>query len=169
MSVSAGSWIMRGKWWHHCARQSTAATESLPTSQNAQRYLAKISGPLLDRIDLHVEVPAVVFKEMRASEGGATSAEISARVGQARAIQRARGYYNAHIPVRLLRKLCLLDEAGERTLEMAVRRLSLSARAHDRILKVARTIADLGGVEAVTAKHLAEAVQYRSLDRDYWS
>jgi magnesium chelatase family protein len=90
------------------------------------------------------------------------------RVEQARALQRRRGFYNAHIPPRQLRKLCALDDAGERTLEMAVRRLGLSARAHDRILKVARTIADLDGQERIAAKHLAEAVQYRSLDRNYW-
>jgi magnesium chelatase family protein len=86
----------------------------------------------------------------------------------ARAIQQARGFYNARIPVRQLRKICALDDPGERTLEMAVRRMGLSARAHDRILKVARTIADLSSNESVTAKHLAEAVQYRSLDRNYW-
>jgi len=89
-------------------------------------------------------------------------------VERARAIQHERGYYNAQIPTRQLRKLCALDEAGERTLEMAVRRMGLSARAHDRILKVARTIADLDGEERVSAKYLAEAVQYRSLDRNYW-
>ncbi len=91
------------------------------------------------------------------------------RVERARSIQAARGYYNAHIPNSQLRRLTALDDAGERTLETAVRRLGLSARAHDRILKVARTIADLDGVEAVSAKHFAEAVQYRSLDRNYWS
>jgi magnesium chelatase family protein len=133
-----------------------------------QRYLGKISGPLLDRIDLHIEVPAVPFQELRAGDAGATSAEISARVNQARALQSARGFYNAHIPVRQLRKLCALDDAGERTLEMAVRRMGLSARAHDRMLKVAGTVADLDQSERVTAKHLAEAVQYRSLDRNYW-
>ena len=85
-----------------------------------------------------------------------------------REIQQRRGFYNALIPHRALRELCALDDAGERTLEMAVRRMSLSARAHDRILKVARTIADLGGAAQVTAKHVAEAVQYRSLDRNYW-
>ena len=111
----------------------------------------------------------MAFKEMRTSEAGASSAEIRARVEEARALQRARGYYNAHIPVRLLRRLCRLDEAGERTLELAIRRLGLSVRAHDRILKVARTIADLPPEQSVTAKHLAEAVQYRSLDRSYWS
>ena len=84
-------------------------------------------------------------------------------------MQHGRGFYNAHIPHRQLRKLAALDEAGERTLEMAVRRLGLSARAHDRILRVARTIADLAGGGAVSARHVAEAVQYRGLDRNYWS
>ena len=91
-----------------------------------------------------------------------------ARVERVRGVQHARGFYNSQIPVRQLRKICALDDAGERTLEMAVRRMGLSARAHDRILKVARTIADLDGSDRVTAKHLAEAVQYRSLDRNYW-
>jgi magnesium chelatase family protein len=90
------------------------------------------------------------------------------RVQAARGTQQRRGFSNAQIPTSLLSKLCVLDEAGERTLEIAVRRMSLSARAHDRILKVARTIADLDNAERVTAKHLAEAVQYRSLDRTYW-
>jgi magnesium chelatase family protein len=118
---------------------------------------------------LHVEVPAVAYKELRGADHGTTSAEMRARVEAARAIQRRRGFYNARIPARLLRNFCALDEAGERTLEMAVRRMGLSARAHDRILKAARTIADLDNSESVTAKHLAEAVQYRSLDRSYWS
>src|SRR5437870_1864589 len=104
-----------------------------------QRYLGKISGPLLDRIDLHIEVPAVPFQELRGSDTGSTSAEISARVLEARATQNARGSYNALIPHRQLRKLCALDDAAERTLEMAVRRMGLSARAHDRLLKVGRT------------------------------
>jgi magnesium chelatase family protein len=90
------------------------------------------------------------------------------RVAAAREKQRTRGFYNAHIPSKLLREYTALDESGERTLELAVRRMSFSARAHDRILKVARTVADLGGSEQVIAKHVAEAVQYRSLDRSYW-
>jgi magnesium chelatase family protein len=134
-----------------------------------QRYLSKISGPLLDRIDLHVEVPAVPYKELRANDQGAGSSEMRHRVEAARAIQQQRGFYNARIPSPQLRKLCALDEAGERTLEMAVRKMGLSARAHDRVLKVARTIADLGDSGPVLAKHVAEAVQYRSLDRSYWS
>ena len=91
------------------------------------------------------------------------------RVAAARAVQSARGFYNAHIPPNQFRKLCSLDPAGERTLEMAVRRMGLSARAHDRILKVARTIADLDHSPSVASKHLAEAIQYRSLDRNYWT
>jgi magnesium chelatase family protein len=152
-----------------CGFYGDSTRECRCTGAIIQRYLGKISGPLLDRIDLHIEVPAVPYKELRSNENGVTSAEMRERVERARSIQRARGFYNATMPSRHIRKLCLLDEAGERTLEMAVRRMSLSARAHDRILKVARTIADLGGSEQVSAKHVAEAVQYRSLDRNYWT
>ena len=135
------------------------------TGAMIQRYTGKLSGPLLDRIDLHVEVPAVPYKELRGRDDGVTSATIRERVCEARAIQRKRGYYNALIPAAQLRAFCGLDEVGERTLELAVRRLGLSARAHDRILKVARTVADLDHAPNISSKHLAEAVQYRSLDR----
>jgi magnesium chelatase family protein len=138
------------------------------TGAMIQRYLGKLSGPLLDRIDLHIEVPAVPYQELRGRDSGSSSASMRERVCAARERQRARGFYNAHIPVNQLRQLCELDDAGERTLELAVRRMGLSARAHDRILKVARTVADLDHSDRVTAKHLAEAVQYRSLDRNYW-
>jgi len=87
----------------------------------------------------------------------------------AREIQHARGYSNSRMPTRMIRKQCALDETGERTLEMAMRRMSLSARPHDRILKVARTVADLDGSGSIVAKHIAEAIQYRSLDRNYWN
>src|SRR5579884_2068363 len=151
-----------------CGFLGDTSKECRCTGAMIQRYIGKLSGPLLDRIDLHIEVPAVPYKELRSKDSGASSAEMRARVCNARQLQQQRGFYNAHIPPNLLRKLCALDDAGERTLEMAVRRLGLSARAHDRILKVARTIADLEGVETVSSKHLAEAVQYRSLDRNYW-
>jgi magnesium chelatase family protein len=139
------------------------------TGAQIQQYLGKISGPLLDRIDLHVEVPAVPFQALRTHQPAAPSSEIRHRVLAARALQHARGFVNADIPAGRLREFCPLDPPGERTLEMAVKRLALSARAHDRILKVARTIADLSASEQIQAKHVAEAVQYRSLDRSYWS
>ena len=152
-----------------CGFYSDPTRECRCTGAIIQRYLSKVSGPLLDRIDLHIEVPAVPYKELRGDGRGATSTEMAARVEGARAIQQRRGFYNALIPSRLLRGLCALDDAGERTLELAIRKMGLSARAHDRILKVARTIADLDRSERVAAKHLAEAVQYRSLDRNYWT
>jgi magnesium chelatase family protein len=139
------------------------------TPGQIQQYLGKISGPLLDRIDIHVEVPAVPYKELRGNSSAEPSSAIRARIERARAVQTARGYYNARMPVRMIRKQCELDDSGERTLEMAVRRMGLSARAHDRILKVARTLADLAESTGVSAKHVAEAVQYRSLDRNYWN
>ena len=152
-----------------CGFYGDAGRECRCTPAIIQRYLSKISGPLLDRIDIHVEVPAVPFKELRDSAPTESSAHIRARVERARALQHARGFYNSEMPAPLLRKLCALDDAGERTLEMAVRRMGLSARAHDRILKLARTIADLGESKTISAKHVAEAVQYRSLDRNYWN
>jgi magnesium chelatase family protein len=152
-----------------CGFYGDTTRECRCTPAIIQRYLGKISGPLLDRIDIHVEVPAVPYKELRGDQKSESSADIRARVEAARVIQQTRGFYNSRMPSRLIRKLCALDAAGERTLEMAVRRMSLSARAHDRLLKVARTIADLDTSEAISAKHIAEAVQYRSLDRNYWN
>ena len=152
-----------------CGFYGDTTRECRCTPGQIQQYLGKISGPLLDRIDIHVEVPAVPFKELRGDAQAESSDEIRARVERARAVQQSRGFYNARMPVRDIRKTCALDDAGERTLEMAVRRMSLSARAHDRILKVARTVADLAGSSSVSAKHVAEAVQYRSLDRNYWA
>ena len=155
-----------------CGFHGDPTRECRCTGGMIQRYLGKISGPLLDRIDLHVEVPAVPYAELRTRGEGAlaeSSAAMRDRVDRTRDRQRERGFYNSDIPAKRLREVCALDAAGERTLEMAVRKLGLSARAHDRILKVARTVADLGGSASVESKHVAEAVQYRSLDRSYWN
>lgn len=152
-----------------CGFFGDATRECRCTPGQIQQYLGKISGPLLDRIDIHVEVPAVPYQELRGPSVSEPTSAIRARVERTRAVQQSRGYYNSRMPSRMIRKECALDDSGERTLEMAVRRMGLSARAHDRILKVARTIADLGESAAVSAKHVAEAVQYRSLDRNYWN
>lgn len=133
-----------------------------------QRYVGKISGPLLDRIDIHVEVPPVKYRELREDRPAESSEEIRGRVEQAREVQLRRGYANACMPAKAIRRHCRLDEASETALENAVRKLGLSARAHDRILKVARTICDLEDIENIGVSQLAEAVQYRSLDRTYW-
>ena len=139
-----------------------------------QRYLAKVSGPLLDRIDLHVEVTPVPFEALSRRADAEPSAAVRDRVMAARERQAARflgvegRYCNAQLTPPEVRRWCRLDAAGQGLLKAALTRLGLSARAHDRILKVARTIADLAGAEAVEAAHLAEAVQYRSLDRAGW-
>ena len=139
-----------------------------------QKYLNKISGPLMDRIDLHVEVLPVPYNKLSDSRRGEPSAEIRKRVVKARKIQeeRYRDYpeihSNAQMTSKLLQKYCVLDTAGQEALRNAMRRLGLSARAYDRILKVARTIADLDGSEQIRHDHLAEAINYRSLDRDNW-
>ena len=139
-----------------------------------QKYLNKISGPLMDRIDLHVEVLPVPYDKLSDSRRGEPSSEIRKRVVKARKIQeeRYRDYpeihSNAQMTSKLLQKYCVLDTAGQEALRNAMRRLGLSARAYDRILKVARTIADLDGSEQIRHDHLAEAINYRSLDRDNW-
>jgi magnesium chelatase family protein len=140
------------------------------TSLQVQRYRSKISGPLMDRIDIHLEVPPVHFKDLAATEGGESSAEILSRVKAARRIQAERFqkmkiYTNAHMNSRQVRKFCTLDFQSGELLEQAMEKFGLSARAHSRILKIARTIADLTGSEEITSAHVAEAIQYRSLDR----
>jgi magnesium chelatase family protein len=152
-----------------CGYYGDPTRECRCTPAIIQRYLGKISGPLLDRIDIQIEVPAVPYKELRSGEVAVSSEDMRARSEKAYEVQRARGYTNARMPARAIRKDCALDETGERTLEMAMRRMSLSARAHDRILKVARTVADLDQSTVVASKHIAEAIQYRSLDRNYWN
>jgi magnesium chelatase family protein len=139
-----------------------------------QRYISKISGPLLDRIDIHIDVPAVNYKEMRSSSEPESSAQIRERVIRARETQLRRFtqdkiYCNAQMGPRQIRAHCELSADGERLLERAMTQQGLSARAHDRILKVARTIADLEGAGHLASKHLAEAIQYRTLDRTFWA
>ena len=138
--------------------------------QHVQRYRANISGPLLDRIDIQVEVPAVKYKELSDKTTGEDSATIRTRVNQAREIQLQRFterkmFCNAQMSSRDIRTYCQPDPAGEKLLEQAMQRLGLSARAYTRILKVARTIADLASEEQITSAHIAQAVQYRALDR----
>ena len=133
------------------------------------RYLGKISGPLLDRVDLQVEVAALTPEEIASVEAGEPSTAIRARVEAARQIQRERfRRSNADMTSRQMRRYCELDPSSRRLLMSAIERLGLSARAHDRILKVARTIADLGACERIESAHVAEAVQYRALDRGYF-
>ena len=140
-----------------------------------QRYLSKISGPLLDRIDLHVEVVPISFDEMTANRKSETSEEIRERVVKARQIQSDRFkdqenvYCNAMMASNMVKEICAIDETGKALLKTAMERLGLSARAYDRILKVSRTIADLSASPEIKVEHLAEAIQYRSLDREGWA
>ena len=136
-----------------------------------QKYLNKISGPLLDRIDLHVEVVPVPYEHLSATQGGESSSVILERVIAAREYQRHRykeNLTNARVAGKMIREHCRIDFAGEKLLRDAMSRLHLSARAYDRILKVSRTIADLAGAEYIKSGHLAEAIQYRCLDREAW-
>jgi magnesium chelatase family protein len=140
------------------------------THLQIQRYRTKISGPLLDRLDIHVEVPAVQYEDLAQESGGESSDTIRHRVNAARIVQQKRFkhhriYNNAQMVPRLLKRFCRLGEDCHRLLEAAIDRLGLSARAHNRILKIARTMADLEGLEEISATHIAEAIQYRSLDR----
>lgn len=140
-----------------------------------QRYLNKVSGPLLDRIDLHVEVTPVTFDEMTATRKAEDSASVRERVEQARKLQTERFkdtpqvHSNAMMPSQMVKEICQINEAGRTLLKTAMERLGLSARAYDRILKVSRTIADLAGNDTIKIEHLAEAIQYRSLDREGWA
>ncbi len=143
------------------------------SQQAVSRYLGKVSGPLLDRIDLHIEVPPVEYDQLAAKQKAESSAEIRQRVNAAREIQQKRFEgtgitCNARIPTSRLKEFCAMTPAANQLLKGAFERMGLSARAYDRLLKVARTIADLGGSEQIDTPHIAEAIQYRSLDRKYW-
>lgn len=156
-------------FYNHPEKECTCPTGAV------QKYLNKISGPLLDRIDLHVEVTPVPFSALATQTGGEDSAAIRERVIRAREKQAARYsndpgvYCNAQISSKMLKEICSIDATGQTLLKTAMDRLNLSARAYDRILKVSRTIADLEGNDSIRTEHLAEAIQYRSLDREGWA
>ena len=148
--------------------------ESNAILTDARRYLSKVSGPLLDRIDLHIELQPVPFEELSSKQSGEPSAAIRRRVMAARDIQTERFrlrhdiHYNAQMSAKQIRKYCKIDKASLDLLKQAMNHLGLSARAYDRILKVSRTISDLGGEKEIKSEHIAEAIQYRSLDREGW-
>lgn len=156
-------------YYNHPEKDCTCAPGTV------QKYLNKISGPLLDRIDLHVEVTPVPFSELSSSRASEKSADIRARVIAAREIQAERfkdhpgTYSNAQMGSRLLKEVCTINAAGANLLKTAMEKLNLSARAYDRILKVSRTIADLAHSSEIKPEHLAEAIHYRSLDRENWA
>lgn len=170
-----------------CGYFNDKSRDCMCTPPMIQRYVSKVSGPLLDRIDIHIEVPAVQYKELRGGAAAEGSTEIRARVLKARERQHARFlesgartdgssraasravFANAQMTTRQIRTHCELSSDAERLLERAMQQQGLSARAHDRILKVARTIADLDEAEGIAVKHIAEAIQYRTLDRSYWA
>ncbi|MEJ2054554.1 MAG: ATP-binding protein, partial [Calditrichaceae bacterium] len=143
-------------------------------SPQIQRYRSRISGPLLDRIDIHIEVPTVKFKELSSERKGEKSTEIRKRVQAAREIQMERfknekhTFCNSDMQPKQIRIYCKIDDTGSELLKNAINKFGLSARAYDRILKVSRTIADLAGSPNILPEHLSEAIQYRSLDREVW-
>ena len=144
------------------------------TVPQIERYMAKISGPLLDRIDLHLEVPAVPFKELSGGVAGTSSATMREQVVATREIQRERfagtkTRQNAHMTHRQIRSYCPLDAGGQNQLKASMTDLGLSARAHDKILRVARTIADLDRSATISEAHVGEAINYRMLDRSLWT
>jgi magnesium chelatase family protein len=148
-------------WYGHPSGRCTCSESSV------RQYLSRISGPLLDRIDLHVTVPSVEYEAMRRKETPEDSASVKARVEAAREIQRRRlegsgAFCNAQMPPSLIGTHCALGEDGEALMKNAFEKLGLTARSHDRLLRVARTIADLDGSESIGAQHIAEALQYRS-------
>ncbi len=157
-----------------CGNFTDPSKECTCSPLQIQKCMGKISGPLLDRIDLHIEVPAVKYKELSSRAVGESSQKIRERVVIACEIQMKRFagrkavYCNADMQSKEIRDCCRLDSAGEELLKLAITKLGLSARAYDRILKVGRTIADLAQSTEVRPEHVSEAIQYRSLDRNLW-
>ena len=157
-----------------CGYYTSQVKECSCSAEQISRYLNKISGPLLDRIDIHIEVHPVPYETLTNSRPVESSKEIKKRVNLARALQLERYkndgiYSNSQLTSSLISKYCVLSDEGKKLLSKAFNTLHLSARAHNRILKVARTIADLDESHLIKMNHLAEAIQYRSLDRKYWS
>lgn len=154
-------------YYGHPEKRCTCKPEQI------RKYISRVSGPLLDRIDIHIEVNPVNYKQLKQNKNIETSKEIRNRVNNARKIQLERYkeykiFSNSELTPKLIEKFCELDNKGKKIIETAFDKLGLSARAYTRILKVARTIADLEGSEKIQEKHIAEAIQYRSLDRKYW-
>jgi magnesium chelatase family protein len=173
---SSAFWAQSKTNPHTCGFFNDRTRECHCTPPIIQRYVSKISGPLLDRIDIHIDVPAVNYKEMRSASVPESSSQILERVMRARETQLSRFstlkeklYCNAQMHPRHIRTFCELSGDCERLLERAMTQQGLSARAHDRILKVARTVADLESAAAIEPKHIAEAIQYRTLDRTFWA
>ena len=158
-----------------CGHYGSGLQECTCSPQQIHKYMGKISGPLLDRIDIHVDVPAVKYNELSTTRAGETSRSIRDRVNKARERQTKRfegrkGFYcNADMETKEIKEFCGIDDAGAELLKMAMTKLGLSARAYDRILKVSRSIADLAGSESISSPHLSEAIQYRSLDRNFYA
>ena len=182
VSRSLRSFIFPAKFMLVCAMNPcpcgyytdpTKACRCLPAK--IQNYMGKVSGPLLDRIDIHIELPSIRYQELNDPIEGEPSRLIKARVEKAQAIQRERFYaedgrsekisYNSQMSARQMKKYCTLDTEGKDLLKVAMTKLGFSARAYDKVLKIGRTIADLAESKTITASHIAEAIQYRSLDR----
>lgn len=154
-----------------CGNYGSSAAECRCTLGQIQKYMGRLSGPLLDRIDIHVEVDSVSYEDLRSEGKEESSAEVAKRVEAARHIQQRRfagkAFCNAHMDSEDIKSFCKLDEGGEKLLRQAFSALKMSARGHNRLLKVARTLADMDGSEAISQRHIAEAIQYRTLDRKY--
>ena len=156
-----------------CGFYGSQDKECTCSPQAISRYMGKISGPLLDRIDIQIEVTPVKYQKLESTDDIENSQQIKVRVDKARKVQQQRYalekiYSNSQLTPKLIEKYCKLDKEGKNILELAFQRLGLSARAYGRILKVARTIADLDDKENIETQHVAEAIQYRSLDKKYW-
>ena len=182
---AVASYFLTRKYFEKQLRENPPVTEKMiramflqmgrkPSEAQIKQYLGKISGPLLDRIDLHIEVPAVKYQELTDKAPAESSKEIKKRVERARQIQKERFkndkgvYCNAQMTEKMVATYCALGEQEELVLKQAFDNLGLSARAHNRILKVARTIADLKESKDIGVEHIAQAIYFRSLDRKYW-